>query len=117
MGVGPMQLSVAQQFWQEWHPVTARLVACSAAGSSESAGSDVQLEVKVDGMKCGGCSSRVEEALRGMQHVKAVQVDLDSQLATLQVEAATQKEALDMLPSFIATIKDLGFEAEAAGKI
>jgi hypothetical protein len=40
-----------------------------------------------------------------MQHVKAVQVDLDSKLATLQVEAANQNEALDMLPSFIAAIK------------
>jgi len=41
MGLGHMAPSVvtaAQQIRQEWHPVAARLVACSAAGTSEPAG-------------------------------------------------------------------------------
>lgn len=32
------------------------------------AGMSVELEVKIEGMKCGGCSSRVEEALKVCMH-------------------------------------------------
>lgn len=72
----------------------------------------VELEVKIEGMKCGGCSSRVEEALKAMEHVKAVAVDLESKLATVEVEADNYIDAMNMLPTFVTTIKELGFEAE-----
>eukprot|EP00879_Flechtneria_rotunda_P008619 GHRR01009032.1.p1 GENE.GHRR01009032.1~~GHRR01009032.1.p1 ORF type:complete len:182 (+),score=40.98 GHRR01009032.1:244-789(+) len=84
-------------------------VYCASANTEENL---VELEVKVEGMVCGGCSSRVEEALKGMHHVKAVQVDLESKLATVQVEARSLIDAMNMLPKFVDTIKELGFEAE-----
>lgn len=82
------------------------VVACAADAQT------VELEVKVEGMKCGGCSSRVEAALKAMDHVKGVQVDLDTKLATVEVEAPNLIDAMNMLPEFVKTIKELGFEAE-----
>jgi copper chaperone CopZ len=82
------------------------VVACAAESST------VELEVKVEGMKCGGCSSRVENVLKAMDHVKGVQVDLETKLATVEVEAPNLIDAMNMLPTFVQAIKDLGFEAE-----
>ena len=63
-------------------------------------------------MVCDGCSSRVLEALQGMSGVKAVTVDLEKGLATVEVAAATQTDAFNEMPRLIACITDLGFEAE-----
>lgn len=114
----------------------------------------MELEVKVEGMKCGGCSSKVEAALKvrvsrafvlaprrpasrrcaqswavlatapheahtprhdtdqphsphvqAMDHVKGVQVDLETKLATIEVEAPNQIDAMQMLPGLVATVK------------
>ena len=46
-------------------------------------------------MVCDGCSSRVEEALAKMPGVKAVKVDLDKGVATVQLEAASQIDAFN----------------------
>jgi hypothetical protein len=40
-----------------------------------------------------------------MEHVKAVQVDLESKLATVEVEADNYIDAMNMLPTFVTTIK------------
>lgn len=40
-----------------------------------------------------------------MDHVKGVQVDLDSKLATVEVEAESLIDAMNMLPSFVTTVK------------
>lgn len=72
----------------------------------------VELEIKVDGMMCGGCSTRVEEALKKVEHVKAVEVSLDTKLACVEVEAISLIDAMNMLPAMVDTIKELGFEAE-----
>ncbi|KAI8467426.1 MAG: hypothetical protein J3K34DRAFT_430619 [Monoraphidium minutum] len=79
---------------------------------SEDGGSTVELEIKVEGMMCGGCSSRVTEALKALSKVRSVEVDLDSKLASVEVEAPSLMDAIDMLPGFVQAIKDLGFEAE-----
>jgi copper chaperone CopZ len=65
----------------------------------------VELEVKIEGMKCGGCSSRVEEALSGMAGVAGVRVDLDAKLATVDVHAPSLLDAMNMLPQFVDAIK------------
>ncbi|WIA10107.1 hypothetical protein OEZ85_010314 [Tetradesmus obliquus] len=94
---------------------TPRLIARSGDGEGATdsmEGMSVELEVKIEGMKCGGCSSRVEEALKAMDHVKAVAVDLESKLATVEVEADNYIDAMNMLPIFVTTINELGFEAE-----
>ncbi|KAF8069491.1 hypothetical protein HT031_001607 [Scenedesmus sp. PABB004] len=88
------------------------VAARSAVDSSMAESNLVELDIKIKGMKCGGCSSRVEDALKAMAHVKAVQVDLESKLATVEVEAESLLDAMNMLPSFVETVKELGFEAE-----
>lgn len=40
-----------------------------------------------------------------MDHVKSVQVDLESKLATVEVESASLIDAMNMLPSFVTTVK------------
>lgn len=72
----------------------------------------MQLEIRVQGMTGGGCSNRVMDALRGQSKVKAVQVDLGSKLASVEVEARSIMDAVDLLPGFVRTIRELGFEAE-----
>lgn len=62
------------------------------------------------------CSSRVEGVLREMAGVASVTVDLDAKLARIAVAAASAQEATAMLPTFVNTINELGFEAEAASK-
>ncbi|KAF6265290.1 hypothetical protein COO60DRAFT_1479739 [Scenedesmus sp. NREL 46B-D3] len=107
------QLAAESRSW--FFSSTPRFVVRSGdgEGATESMEStSVELEVKIEGMKCGGCSSRVEEALQALDHVKAVQVDLESKLATVEVEADNYIDAMNMLPTFVTTIKDLGFEAE-----
>lgn len=72
----------------------------------------VELEIKVEGMMCGGCSGRVHDALKNMEHVRAVNVSLESHVASIEVQADTMIDALNMMPTFVDAIKDLGFEAQ-----
>lgn len=43
--------------------------------------------------------------------VRAVKVDLDSKLATVEVEAPSLIDAMGLLPPLVQAVKDLGFEA------
>lgn len=43
--------------------------------------------------------------VQAMDHVKGVQVDLDTKLATVEVEAPNLIDAMNMLPSFVKAIK------------
>jgi copper chaperone CopZ len=63
-------------------------------------------------MVCDGCSGRVLEALQQTPGVKSVNVDLESGLATLQVEAASQMDAFNAVPGLIEVVTALGFEAQ-----
>jgi hypothetical protein len=47
-----------------------------------------------------------------MDHVRTVSVCLDTKLASVEVQAPSQIDALQMLPSLLQAVKDLGFEAE-----
>lgn len=44
--------------------------------------------------------------------MRKVSVSLDTKLATIDVAAVSQLDALALLPKFVNTIKELGFEAE-----
>jgi copper chaperone CopZ len=60
-------------------------------------------------MVCDGCSSRVLEAL---QKMPGVAVDLEKGVATVELAAASQLDAFNEIPKLIATVTDLGFEAQ-----
>lgn len=68
--------------------------------------------MQIDGMVCDGCSSRVLEALQKHPGVKIVQVDLEKGVATVELTAASQVDAFNEIPKLIATVTDLGFEAQ-----
>ena len=57
--------------------------------------------------------SRVEEALKGMDKVRAVKVDLDAKMATVEVDVPSLMDAMGLLQPLVQAVKDLGFEAGA----
>lgn len=46
-------------------------------------GADRTQRLRVDGMKCLGCASKVEQALRGLSGVTAAEVSLEEGIATI----------------------------------
>ncbi|GFH11089.1 HMA domain-containing protein [Haematococcus lacustris] len=73
----------------------------------------VELEIKVGGMMCDGCTSRVSEALRNACPGKVVNVEVSlPELARVEVRASSQLDAVQMLPTFLQTVEALGFTAE-----
>ena len=63
--------------------------------------------LKIKGMKCTGCSQRVERALKNTDGIEHAKVDLDSREANIDFnkEIITVKEICE-------TIEDVGFEVE-----
>ncbi|KAL4853041.1 ABC transporter G family member 28 [Chlorella vulgaris] len=57
----------------------ASAIVCTAAGDGV-----MEVQLKVGGMVCDGCSSRVEEMLQTMAGVKKAHVDLEKGVATVQ---------------------------------
>ncbi|MDL2269829.1 heavy metal translocating P-type ATPase [Desulfosarcina sp. OttesenSCG-928-A07] len=60
--------------------------------------------ITIEGMSCGHCTSSVEKALRGVDGVKSVAVDLASKIATVEVDAPISDDTLKK------TVDDLGFK-------
>ena len=65
------------------------------------------LSLAVSGMKCENCVAKVDKALRGVEGVKDVKVDLKNQ--TAQIVLASTSVKSDML---IKAAKDAGFQAK-----
>ena len=63
--------------------------------------------LKIKGMKCIGCSQRVEKALKNTDGIENVKVDLDSREANIDFN----KEIIT-LKEICKTIEDIGFEVE-----
>lgn len=61
-----------------------------------------KMKVRIEGMSCSGCSSRVEKALKALPGIKDVSVDLADHSASYsgQVSDAQVQEA----------IEDIGYE-------
>lgn len=64
--------------------------------------------LSVEGMKCNGCKSTVEDALRGVDGVHEVTVSLDDDLAKVDADERLDADAL------VAAVQDAGFEAQTA---
>lgn len=43
-----------------------------------------QLFFKINGMKCGGCTAAIEKAVKALDGVEAVEVDLDTSMASVK---------------------------------
>ena len=62
------------------------------------------ITLNITGMKCGGCSSAVEEAIKAVDGVDAVEVSLEDK--TVQVSGSADKLVL------AAAIETAGFKVE-----
>jgi Cu+-exporting ATPase len=69
-------------------------------------------ELKIEGMHCGGCAGRVERALRQAGGVRAVEVSLEAERATVehdeQVRPAALAAALTNPATIYLTIRSVG---------
>ena len=62
-------------------------------------------KISIEGMTCGHCASHVEEALKEVNDVQSVNVDLAGKSATVEVAGEVPDEKLK------AAIEDVGYEA------
>eukprot|EP01025_Chloroclados_australasicus_P059101 TRINITY_DN7461_c0_g1_i1.p1 TRINITY_DN7461_c0_g1~~TRINITY_DN7461_c0_g1_i1.p1 ORF type:complete len:162 (-),score=13.59 TRINITY_DN7461_c0_g1_i1:233-718(-) len=73
----------------------------------------VEVDLKVQGMTCGHCTSAVQKALEGAPKVDSVlDVSLDTGVASVNVDCEDQMAALQALPALLDAVKKVGFEAE-----
>lgn len=67
-------------------------------------GNKIIKTIFIEGMSCGHCSKRVEEALKSVDGVKSVSVSLEEKRANIVLKKYISNEILK------AEIEDLGFE-------
>ena len=65
------------------------------------------ITLTINGMKCTGCSQRVERALKNTDGIKDASVDLDSRKAKISYN----KDEISV-QQICETITDVGFEVE-----
>ena len=67
-------------------------------------GNKITKTIFIEGMSCGHCSKRVEEALKSVDGVKSVSVSLEDKKAEIVLKKDISNEILK------STIEDIGFE-------
>ena len=63
------------------------------------------IEMKIEGMHCEGCSKRLTKVLSNIEGVKAVEVSLENKLAKIEYDEEVAK-----IEDFKEAIEDAGFE-------
>ena len=67
-----------------------------------------RVEIRVDGMTCGGCVKSIQNALNNRDGVASAAADLDSSVVAVEFDAAViQKDAIEQ------AIVDAGFSVAA----
>ena len=67
-----------------------------------------QVQLKVEGMTCGGCVKSIQNALSGRDGVANAAADLDAKLVTIEFDPALiQRDGL------VEAIEDAGFDVAA----
>jgi len=88
------------------------LIAVLAVGFVNAQATKPQtVKLAVAGMKCENCVAKVDKALRGVEGVKDVKVDLKKQTAVVTFAAAPVKSEV-----LFKAVSDVGFKA-AVGKV
>ena len=67
-------------------------------------GNKITKTIFIEGMNCGHCSKRVEEALKSVKGVKSVQVNLETKNAVVALKTDVENEILK------SAVEDVGFE-------
>ncbi len=63
------------------------------------------IEMKIEGMHCEGCSKRLTKVLSNIEGVNAVEVSLENKLAKIEYD-----EEVSKIEDFKEAIEDAGFE-------
>ncbi len=79
------------------------------ARSSEDGAARIEstLRLRIEGMTCGGCVARVERALQSVDGVRRAQVNLTTQLATIETGASPPNRQL-----LLDAVRQAGYAAE-----
>lgn len=64
-----------------------------------------KVEIKIEGMHCEGCSTRLTKVLKLVDGVKNAEVSLENKLAGIEYD-----ETIAKLEDFYEAIEDAGFE-------
>ena len=67
-------------------------------------GNKITKTIFIEGMSCGHCSKRVEDALKKVKEVKSVEINLDDKKAVVTLKIEVENEILK------AVIEELGFK-------
>ena len=67
-----------------------------------------RIELRVEGMTCGGCVNSIQNALTSRDGVANASADLDSGIVTIEVDPAVIEQ-----PALQAAIEDAGFDVAA----
>lgn len=68
-------------------------------------GSKIIKTIFIEGMSCGHCSKRVQEALKSVNGVKSVSVNLEENTATVVLKTDVDNKTLK------TAVEDVGFKA------
>ena len=75
-------------------------------GDQPAAAETEGLRMKVEGMRCEKCASRLQKLLKGTKGVKSVTVDFESKSAVVEIDQdRVSKEEI------VATVEEAGFKA------
>ena len=66
-----------------------------------------EINLKIEGMHCAGCSTRLEKVLNNLEGVEKAQVSLEEKKATIQYD-----ETKTTIEGIKETIEDAGFKGE-----
>ena len=64
-----------------------------------------RIELKVEGMTCGGCVNSVQNALNQRNGIRSATADLDSGIVTVEFDSAIIQQ-----PEISAAITEAGFD-------
>ena len=66
-----------------------------------------EIELKIEGMHCAGCSTRLERVLNNLDGVEEAKVSLEEKQATIKFD-----ETKTNIENIKETIEDAGFKGE-----
>ena len=66
-----------------------------------------EINLKIEGMHCAGCSTRLEKVINNLEGVEKAQVSLEEKKATIQYD-----ETKTTIEGIKETIEDAGFKGE-----
>ena len=74
-------------------------------------GNKITKTIFIEGMSCGHCSKRVEEALKSVKGVKSVQVNLETKNAVVALKTDVENEILKSAVEYVGfSVVDIKFD-------